>query len=109
VLGEVLKDAARGTTEGEADESAGSFVASQLASRWSRWWERRSCCGASRASRLDPGYVPEHILCVPVYADRAGKQSQRTGAAPEAFLAQVVERAAALPGVESAAVVMACR
>src|SRR5438477_7142387 len=109
-LGEVLKDAARGTTAGGGGRIRGSFVASQLA------LALVLLVGATlmlrsfaRLHALDPGYVPEQILTGSLFMPDSrfpGNSVSEREPFRKAFLAQVVERAAALPGVESAAVVM---
>jgi len=109
-LGEVLKDAARGTTSGGGGRIRGSLVASQLA------LALVLLVGATlmlrsfaRIHALDPGYVPEHILTASLFMPDSrfpGNSFSEREPFRKAFLAQVVERAAALPGVESAAVVM---
>src|SRR5438552_18238233 len=63
----------------------------------------------ARIHALDPGYVPEHILTASLFMPDSrfpGNSFSEREPFRKAFLAQVVERAAALPGVESAAVVM---
>src|SRR5438876_2425278 len=109
-LGEVLKDAARGTTSGGGGRIRGSFVASELA------LAQVLLVGATlmlrsfaRSLALDPGYVPDHILTASLFMPDSrfpGNSFSEREPFRKAFLAQVVERAAALPGVESAAVVM---
>ena len=109
-LGEVLKDAARGSTVGRGGRIRGSFVASQLA------LALVLLVGATlmlrsfaRIHALDPGYVPDHILSASLFMPDSrfpGKSFSEREPFRKAFLAQVIERAAALPGVESAAVVM---
>ena len=109
-LDEVLKDAARGTTAGRGGRIRGSFVASQLA------LALVLLVGATlmlrsfaRIHALDPGYVPDHILTASLFMPDSrfpGNSFSEREPFRKAFLAQVVERAAALPGVESAAVVM---
>jgi putative ABC transport system permease protein len=109
-LGEVLKDAARGVTARRGGRIRGSFVAAQLA------LALVLLVGATlmlrsfaRIHALDPGYVPDHILTASLFMPDSrfpGKSFSEREPFRKAFLAQVVERAAALPGVESAAVVM---
>jgi predicted permease len=109
-LGEVLKDAARGTTAKRGGRIRGSFVAIQLA------LALVLLVGATlmlrsfaRIHALNPGYVPEHILTGSLFMPDSrfpGNSFSEREPFRKAFLAQVVERAAALPGVESAAVVM---
>jgi putative ABC transport system permease protein len=58
---------------------------------------------------IDPGYRPDHILTASLTMDDArfpGNDAREREPLRRAFLARVVERAAALPGVESAASVM---
>jgi putative ABC transport system permease protein len=109
-LGEVLKDAARGTTSGGGGRIRGSFVAIQLA------LALVLLVGATlmlrsfaRIHALDLGYVPDHILTASLFMPDSrfpGNSFSEREPFRKAFLAQVVERVAALPGVESAAVVM---
>src|SRR6266516_2462478 len=109
-LGEVLKDAARGTTAGGGGRIRGSFVAIQLA------LALVLLVGATlmlrsfaRIHALDPGYVPDHILTASLFMPDSrfpGNSFSEREPFRKAFLAQVVERAAAWPGVESAAAVM---
>jgi len=109
-LNEILKDAARGTTAGRGGRIRGSFVAVQLS------LALVLLVGATlmlrsfaRIHALDPGYVPERILTASLFMPDSrfpGNSFSEREPHRKAFLAQVVERAAALPGVESAAVVM---
>jgi len=109
-LGELLQDAARGTTAGRGGRLRGSFVASQLA------LALVLLVGATlmlrsfaRIRASDPGYIPEHIHTASLFMPDSrfpGNSFSEREPFRKAFLAQVVERAAALPGVESAAVVM---
>src|SRR5205809_283175 len=109
-LGEVLKDAARGTTSGGGGRIRGNFVAIQLA------LALVLLVGATlmlrsfaRIHALDPGYVPDHTLTASLFMPDSrfpGNSFSEREPFRKVFLAQVVERAAALPGVESAAVVM---
>jgi putative ABC transport system permease protein len=109
-LGEVLKDAVRGTTSGGGGRIRGSFVALQLA------LALVLLVGATlmlrsfaRIHALDPGYVPERILTASLFMPDSrfpGKSFSEREPFRKAFLAQVMERTAGLPGVESAAVVM---
>jgi len=104
-LGEALKDGARGSTCRRGEGMRGGFVAIQIA------LALVLLVGATlmlrsfaRIRTLDPGYQPDRILT----ASLTMPDSRFPGREPErkAFLAKVVERAAALPGVESAASVM---
>ena len=109
-LGEVLKDGARGITAGRGGRLRGSFVACQLA------LALVLLVGATlmlrsfaRIRALDPGYVPERILTASLFMPDSrfpGNSFSEREPFRKAFLAQVVERAATLPGVETAAVVM---
>src|SRR5207247_10771074 len=109
-LGEVLKDAARGTTSGGGGRIRGSFVASQLA------LALILLVGATlmlrsfaRIHALDPGYVPDHILTASLFMPDSrspGNSFSERGPRRKAFLAHGVERPAALPRVESAPVVL---
>jgi len=109
-LGEVLKEAARGTTAGRGGRLRGSFVAIQLA------LALVLLVGATlmlrsfaRIQALNPGYAAEQILTASLSMPDSrfpGNSFSEREPFRKAFLAQVVERAAALPGVESAAVVM---
>src|SRR2546427_439560 len=109
-LGEVLKDAARGTTSGGGGRIRGSFVASQLALALVLLvGETLMLRSFARIHALDPGYVPDHILTASLFMPDSrfpGNSFSEREPFRKALLAQVVERAAALPGVESAAVVM---
>jgi len=109
-LGEVLKDAARGTTAGRGGRMRESFVAVQLA------LALVLLAGATlmlrsfaRIHAQDPGYAAERILTASLFMPDSrfpGNSFSEREPFRKAFLAQAVERAAALPGVESAAVVM---
>lgn len=109
-LSEVLKDAARGSTTGGGGRMRGFFVASQLA------LALVLLVGATlmlrsfaRIRAMDPGYVPDHILTATLFMPDSrfpGKSFGEREPFRKAFLARVVERIAALPGVEAAAVVM---
>jgi len=109
-LNEVLKDAARGSTSGRGQGIRGGFVALQMA------LALVLLVGATlmlrsfaRIQSQDPGYIPERILTASLFLPDArfpGNSFSEREPFRKAFLAQAVERAAALPGVESAAVVM---
>ncbi|HXT38989.1 MAG TPA: ABC transporter permease [Candidatus Angelobacter sp.] len=109
-LGEVLKDTARGSTSARGQWLRGSFAVVQLG------LAIVLVVGATlmlrsfgRIRTLDPGYQPDHILTASLTMpdDRfPGNDVREREPFRKAFLARVVERAAALPGVESAASVM---
>jgi len=109
-LGEVLKDAARGTTAGRGGRIRESFAGIQLALALVLLVAATLMLRSfARIHALDPGYVPERILTGSLFMPDSrfpGNSFSEREPFRKAFLAQVVERAAALPGVESAAVVM---
>ncbi|MCW5559246.1 MAG: ABC transporter permease, partial [Verrucomicrobiae bacterium] len=97
-------------TAGRGGRIRGSFVAIQLA------LALVLLVGATlllrsfaRIRAMDPGYVAERILTASLFMPDSrfpGNSFSEREPFRKAFLAQVVERAAALPGVQSAAVVM---
>ena len=109
-LTEALNDSARGSSSGRGHWLRNGFVAAQLA------FALVLLIGAGLMLRsfaniraVDPGYQPDHILTASLFMPDSrfpGNSFNERAPFRKAFLAQVVERAAALPGVESAAVVM---
>ncbi|HTI99991.1 MAG TPA: ABC transporter permease, partial [Dongiaceae bacterium] len=109
-LNDALNDSARGSTGGRGSRLRNGFVAAQFAFALVLLISA-GLLGRSFASirASDPGYRPDHILTASVFMPDSrfpGNSFSEREPYRKAFLAQLVERAAALPGVESAAVVM---
>jgi putative ABC transport system permease protein len=109
-LSEALNDSARGSSSSRGHGMRSGFVAAQLA------LALVLLIGAGLMTRsfsniraVDPGYRPDHILTASLTMDDnrfPGKNVREREPLRRAFLARVVERVAAIPGVESAASVM---
>jgi putative ABC transport system permease protein len=109
-LSEALNDSARGSSGVRGGMMRNGFVAAQLA------LALILLIGAGLMLRsfaniraVDPGYHADHILTASLTMDDArfaGHDARDREPLRKAFLAQVVERAAAIPGVESAGSVM---
>ncbi len=104
-LGEVLKDSAHGSTAGRAKRFSLAFVVLQVALAF------MLLIGASlllrsfsRLRSVDLGFRPEHLLTAAV----SMPDSRFPNGEPQriAFLARLLDRISALPGVDSAATVM---
>jgi putative ABC transport system permease protein len=109
-LSSALNDSARGSSSSRGHGMRNGFVAAQLA------LALVLLIGAGLMLRsfanirsVDSGYQPDHILTASLTMDDTrfpGNDSSEREPLRKAFLARIVERAAALPGVESAASVM---
>ena len=109
-LSDALNDSARGSSSGRGHWLRNGFVAAQLALALILLIGSGLMLRSFANIRaVDPGYRPDHILTASLFMPDSrfpGNSFSEREPFRKAFLAQVVERAAALPGVQSAAIVM---